>query len=109
MSEVLFSYRDIGVSMLAPRIVVSPRITEPCEDFSACRSPSRARRRWRKRGIQGHAIFARPARKAFHDTKSNTIYMHPEMAAKMRRELKRRADRMASEFFIGACVVGGGE
>lgn len=71
-----------------PRIITNPLMTEPCEDFSQSRSPSRALRRWKQRGIRGRGIFERPSRKLIHLRADNTIVCHPVMYAEIRAILQ---------------------
>lgn len=63
----------------------SDALTEPCEDFSRSRSPSRALRRWRKKGIIGRGVLTRPARKAV--VIAGVIYVHPAMYEALRKAL----------------------
>lgn len=85
-------YTDDGLHAIAGmRIVASEHLTEPCEDFSRSRSPSRALRRWRRRGILGRGALTRPARKAMQ--MDGVLYMHPLMIAALNGQLAARRDR----------------
>lgn len=73
------------VALAGLRVITSPLLTEPCEDFSRSRSPSRALRRWKSRGIQGRGRFERPSRKVLHT--GGMIICHPFMYAEIMRAI----------------------
>lgn len=81
------------------QIVTDPYLLERCEDFSRCRSPSRARRRWKQRGIKGHGVFERPMRHAMRV--GGTLRMHPATAEAMRAYLAHERDTLVQDAITG--------
>ena len=72
------------------RIIESLMMVEPSvPDWSGCRSPSRAMRRWRKRGIQGRMRFISLPRKDII-CMGNTLIMHPSVAVALRQQISQR-------------------
>lgn len=69
----------------AMRVVEDPLVVERVEDWSRCRSPSRARRR-HTRGIATRLrVIDKPACFAAGDT----LYMHPDLARQVRERLAK--------------------
>ena len=83
----LFS-TNLGPQLGGIRIVTSLALVDPCEDFSRSRSPSRALRLWRKRGIRGRGVFERPSRKVLHIPAENMIVCHPAVYRDIVRKLQ---------------------
>ena len=78
------------------RIIESFEMTLPPEpDWSGCRSPSRAMRRWKKRNIQGRMRFiTRPRQDAL--VFGDMIIMHPSISDALRRAVERERPWLAS-------------
>lgn len=80
-------------------LVETAHATEQCEDWSACRSPSRARRR-EKRGFKQRV--RRWRKPACYQT-GDTIFIHPDLAREMRRRMSRQIDNdIAATMMNGA-------
>lgn len=73
-------------------VITSAALTEPCVDFRLSRSPSRALRRWKRRGIKGHGIFERPSRK-FLLVAGGKIVCHPVMYGELMRKIAEAEER----------------
>jgi len=72
-------------------------------DFSACRSPSRARRRWAK-GIQGRMKLKPSSYRA-----GRTLFVHPVLMQQIREQVADKAVSIAVDFmsqFIGSATGG---
>lgn len=91
------------------RIVEDPFMTDTVEDWSGCRSISRARRRHargirtRMRPIQvpkKEAYLIDNAKLGLYGASGQTVVMHPEMAKKLREEAKKDMEQVASETFV---------
>jgi hypothetical protein len=68
------------------RICESAHCADRHLDTSACRSPARALRRWRKRGIKGRiALIVTPWRHAYQ-LPDGTLVMHPTVAKALREK-----------------------
>ena len=78
----------------ALRIRTSYHLTEPFENWSGCRSVSRARRRHAKGIKTAMRRYDRPARKAYQ--MNGEIWMHPEMEKALQFQIKKRADEYAA-------------
>lgn len=88
------------------KIVENPLLETRHFDFSACRSPSRARRRYRK-GIVGRIkITWEPTILQIGDT----LYMHPTAAARLRDATDKLIDKTADALvdMLGAGKLFGG-
>jgi hypothetical protein len=69
------------------RIVHSEAMADRVEDYSACRSPSRATRRWKRRGIIGRVQFKLVPWKHAVTLPDGTIAMHPVTARAVREHV----------------------
>lgn len=67
------------------RIIERADMTDPVEDWSSVRSPSRARRRMKAGHPQRVRIIHVPKKEAYQ--MGNTLVMHPVMAAELRRQM----------------------
>ncbi len=77
-------------------------VGELVEDWSRCRSPARAKRRER-RGFRQHVRrFNKPA---CYEA-NGTFYIHPTLAADMRKEMKRRIDKRIDNDIMAAFQMG---
>lgn len=65
------------------RIIEDASLTDPYEDWSGVRSPSRARRRM-GRGHRQNVVIKRTPKKDAYIIGNHTIVMHPVMAAELR-------------------------
>lgn len=83
------------------RIIETVHMTRTVEDWSGVRSPSRTARRLR----QGHRnknikILSVPRDDAFLDEKSGNLYIHPQKATELRRQLVEASRKLEEEFFF---------
>lgn len=67
--------------MMGLRVIVDPTLLDTVEDWSKCRSPSRARRRWR-RGIP-QRMTLRLVPKPVVYRMGDTIVGHPDIVAEI--------------------------
>ena len=91
MNDILMNYRDMRRVTFGLKIVASDHLTEPYEDWSRVRSPSRARRRMKRGCRQNIERGRRPARSALQ--MGDTLYMHPATIQLLQQVLKRRQDK----------------
>lgn len=90
-------------SIAAQPIIETVRaVGEQVEDWSACRSPARARRR-EKRGFKQHV---RRFRKPACYEANGTFFIHPELARELRKEMSRRMDRRIENDLAAALQAG---
>jgi hypothetical protein len=67
------------------RIIECRHMTETVVDFSECRSPSRAKRRFKRGGDSKHIKYVSvPMRIVVSIDGGRTLTMHPEMARRLR-------------------------
>lgn len=92
--------------MMAPLgvdIRTSEHLTETVEDWSGCRSPSRARRRLRQGCPQRVKTVTRPRPGGV--VINGVVYMHPiefdKLKARTADKIKQRIDQMAMNAFMG--------
>lgn len=85
-------------------IVENPRLESLQFDYSACRSPSRARRRY-KRGIVGRV---KVSMKPYAMQVGDTIYMHPMLAEKFRQHVAEKAVDVTLDFIRNLFPAGFG-
>jgi hypothetical protein len=102
----------------AARIIEDPRLTNPVEDWSRVRSPSRAARRRRQGHRQNIRIVHVPKPDIFSLGNGRTFIMHPTVAAELRRQVgtlppapppPERAPRVQREPWVslGLMTLGG--
>lgn len=93
--EQIVQWKKQLVALGPPGLAIrtSYHLTEPYEDWSKVRSPSRARRRMKHGHRQRVNYMQRPARKAFQI--NGEIWMHPEMEKHMRAAIARHAEKCA--------------
>jgi hypothetical protein len=75
---------------LGVKIITNPMLIEPCADFSRARSPSRAMRRWKQKGIRGRGVFERPSRSILQ-LPDGLFVCHPAMYASLCQIVERHA------------------
>lgn len=97
---------DLRPAMLPPgaiEIVTSDHLVETVEDWSGCRAPSRARRRWRQGHPQRHKFVTRP--KPGGVMIGGVLYMHPDEYEKLKKYVaqdhQRSVDRMMMDALMG--------
>lgn len=73
------------------KIIESAYCADQVADYSGCRSPSRAARRYR-RGITGRVKIVSVPWKHAHKLPDGSLVMHPATAAHLRKELSARID-----------------
>lgn len=84
--------------MIGMKIIETLDAVERCEDWSKVRSQSRARRRQRRGHRQNVRIVLKPA--AYQA--GATMFVHPVIAAELRRQAIELRDRsMMSAFYYG--------
>jgi hypothetical protein len=69
------------------RIIESLDMVDHVEDWSRVRSPGRARRRMRYGYRQNVRTIAIPKKCAISTDGGRTLFMHPEMARELRRQI----------------------
>jgi hypothetical protein len=80
------------------RIIEDANMLDSYEDWSAVRSPGRARRRrWKHK--QRIVTRYKPKTEAFQ--MGNTLVMHPELARQMRQQIAERHDDLTRQAFLG--------
>lgn len=94
--EQVFKWKQMLREMAPASVAIrtSYHLTEPYEDWSQVRSPSRARRRMKQGHRQRVRHYQRPARKAYQI--NGEIWMHPEMEKHLKHEIARRTDEYAA-------------
>lgn len=93
LEKITAAMREMEVVPQLPRIIESEEMVDRStiiEDWSLCRSPSRAKRR-EKRGHRQRVVRYSPPRKDAVRI-GNDLYMHPVTALEMRRELSARVE-----------------
>lgn len=75
------------------RIIESQYMYDEKIDTSECRSPSRALRRWRKRGIRGRMRIQHVPKPYALKTPDGSLIMHPVFAAELRRQVPKAPER----------------
>lgn len=88
------------------RIIESIYHTQTVMDFSRCRSPGRAKRRY-VRGIRGRVRLSEVPRKDAVNLDGVTLVMHPEMARAEREAIKSfgeqwTAGEITPKLYLGA-------
>lgn len=91
VKEMTATWREL-VDLAGPEIVESDLAIERVEDWSRCRSPSRALRRMRMGHRQNVVIVEKPACYEIRLPGKHQIIMHPILHAKMMRQLQRRTE-----------------
>ena len=79
--------------MLGTRIIESQYMYDERIDTSGCRSPSRAMRRWRKRGIRGRLDVKHIPKPYAMKLPDGSLVMHPVMAAELRKQVPKAPER----------------
>lgn len=79
------------------RIIEDINMTDPVEDWSQVRSPSRAARRRRQGHRQNIKITMVPKKEAYSIDGGRTMIMHPDLAAELRR-LAKEQEPLGGEF-----------
>jgi hypothetical protein len=87
---MIFNYYPAHLG--AVRIVENVHLVETVEDWSAVRSPSRARRRQAQGHRQNIRTVTRPMRAAIKGA-DGTLYVHPAVAAEISRSIAARIDQ----------------
>lgn len=85
LKDVVFQFQRCG-TFNGIRYIESVQATEPAEDWSGCRSISRARRR----EAQGHRQRVRRYRAPAAYMIGDVLYIHPDLATRLRRETAER-------------------
>lgn len=92
------------------RIIESDRMVDLVEDWSAVRSPGRARRRRRQGHRQNIVVRLVPKREALQ-LPNGDIVMHPARVAELQRKMaestRRLVDRMTEDLIYGRNTPGG--
>lgn len=94
-----FNWYDMTrrVSFTAPRFVESILATEPAEDWSRVRSPSRAKRRLKRGFRQNIRHYRKPA--CFFIKAENVYYIHPELMRALRARCAEQVDEKVMREF----------
>jgi len=79
-------------------VVETLAMVDHVEDWSGCRSPSRALRRRKQGHPQRVVVRAVPKKEAVQI--GNTLYMHPTLAAELRRQLSQDVDAFTFRGFL---------
>ena len=101
--EPIFSYDDFKISY--PPIgdfIESEYVTERVVDWSACRSPSRARRRERMGHKQRVVRFDKPACYQAGDN----YYIHPKLLREMKARMAKRIEKTITDQIFGVFNAG---
>lgn len=103
-SERVFTAADFKQSYIpvGPKFIESEHVTEYVEDWSACRSPSRARRREK----YGHRQHVKRYRKPACYRVGNEFHIHPELMRQMKASIGKRIDRDIEERMRNAIFPG---
>lgn len=90
--EQIFKWKQMLRDMAQASVTIrtSYHLTEPYEDWSQVRSPSRARRRMKQGHRQRVRHYQRPARKAYQI--NGEIWMHPEMEKHLKFVIAKQRD-----------------
>ena len=89
-----------------PRFVESELLVDRVEDWSGCRSPSRARRR-HKQGHKQHVVMVDVPKPGAYQI-GNEIFIHPFTMAKVRKALSENVERRMDDAMMGALGRFGG-
>lgn len=102
MSDIGINW-NVGFSVAAQPIVETIHaVGELVEDWSGCRSPSRAKRReWR-----GFPQHVKRYRKPACYEANGTLFIHPALARELRQTVKKRIDRQIDNDLSASLLMG---